>query len=109
MAETATGDFDLLCADQSGPNLEVEERRTLNDVRRTSRLGNDGCPKVRSQACERGLAGMVARAAHNIRRCCCSECSSVVSCPCRPSHPVWLRYTEAARSWVSVHSAFEAE
>lgn len=45
MAETATGDFDLLCADQSGPNLEVEERRTLNDVAAYFQTGERRVPQ----------------------------------------------------------------
>ncbi|MDI9901502.1 acyl-CoA synthetase [Rhodococcus sp. IEGM 1409] len=47
VAETATGDFDLLCAEQSGSNLEFEERRTLNDVAAYFHTGGTtGAPKV---------------------------------------------------------------
>ncbi|MGW6661243.1 acyl-CoA synthetase [Rhodococcus sp. NPDC055024] len=46
-AETATGDFDLLCAEQSGSNLEFEERRTLDDVAAYFHTGGTtGVPKV---------------------------------------------------------------
>jgi len=46
-SEIATGDFDLLCADQSGSNLVFEERRTITDVAAYFHTGGTtGAPKV---------------------------------------------------------------